>query len=218
MATDIEHRIAACERENAGLKKRIARQNIGWLAALLLVAGTAVATGAVPTASHDTIRTTEVVIVDGRGVVRARLGGDLPDAVAPDGRVLHRGSRAAGLIIYDEQGFERGGYVTQDVGSNAMLTLDSKHDQSVLLVAGPDKQQASALRLWTDESAIELRSDSAGSRLTAFDGSGVVLQQPAVAEIPGEVCTIYRQARAEHPNACRERFTEAACAACFERQ
>lgn len=215
MPNELDRRMTACEMENARLRRRITRQNIVWLAALLTVAGGAIATGSVDTATFDKIRTAEVEIVDSRGIIRARLGGDLPDGVAADGRVLNRGSKAAGLIIYDEQGLERGGYVTQDTGSNAMLTLDSKHDQSVLLVAGPDKQQASALRLWTQADAIELRSDSAGSRLTAFEGNKVTFQQPVVASIPGEVCVIYRQLQKEHPDACRDRFTVQACAACL---
>lgn len=218
MPNELDQRMTACEMENARLRRRITRQNMVWLAALLSVAGGAIATGSVNTAPFDKIRTAEVEIVDSRGIIRARLGGDLPDGVAADGRVLNRGSKAAGLIIYDEQGLERGGYVTQDTGSNAMLTLDSKHDQSVLLVAGPDKQQASALRLWTQEGAIELRSDSAGSRLTAFEGNKVTFQQPVVASIPGEVCVIYRQLQKEHPDACRDRFTAPACAVCLDQE
>lgn len=215
---EMDRRISACEMENARLRRRIARQNMVWLGALLTVAGGAVATGSTGTASFDSIRTHEVEIIDRQGVVRARLGGDLPDGTAADGRVLSRGSKAAGMIIYDEQGLERGGYVTQDTGSNAMLTLDSKHAQSVLLVAGPDGQQASALRLWTRDSAIELRSDSAGSRLTTFGDGKVTFQQPVVASIPGEVCEIYRDLRDEHPDACRDRFTESACTVCLGQQ
>lgn len=218
MASEVDRRITACEIENARLRKRITRQNAAWLTALLTVAGVAIANGSVDTAPAEKIRTTQIEIVDSKGVIRARLGGDLPDGVAADGRVLSRGSKAAGLIIYDEQGLERGGYVTQDTGSNAMLTLDSKHDQSVLLVAGPDKQQASALRLWTQEGAIELRSDSAGSRLTAFEGNKVTFQQPVVTSIPGEVCVIYRQLQDQHPEACRDRFTASACAACLDQE
>src|SRR5260370_37572201 len=54
----------------------------------------------------------ELAIVDSRGIVRARLGGDLPDA----NKVTPRGSRIAGLLLYDETGHERSGYVTFEPG------------------------------------------------------------------------------------------------------
>jgi hypothetical protein len=37
--------------------------------------------------------------------------------------------------------------VTEDKGSDAMLTLDSRFHQAALCVAGPGKDQASALQL-----------------------------------------------------------------------
>ena len=52
------------------------------------------------------------VVVDGKDVIRARLGGDLPDAVMAGRRVSKRGSKAAGVMLYNEEDIERGGYVT----------------------------------------------------------------------------------------------------------
>ena len=218
MDHSLEQRIAACERENARLRTLLLRQNLAWLLALLLIAGTAIASATLKTAAP--IRTTEVTVVDANGIVRARLGGDLPDAVMADGRVAKRGSKAGGLLIYDEEGLERGGYVTQEEGSNAMLTLDSKHQQAVLLVAAPDKERASALRMWTGESSIELRSDSIGSRLTAADAKGVTFQQPVIASLPEDTCAVYRGIanRVDGRRACEGRFTSAACGRCLDRE
>lgn len=212
----LEQRIAACERENARLRTLLLRQNLAWIFALLLVAGTAIASATLKISAP--IRTTEVTVVDANGIVRARLGGDLPDAVMADGRVAKRGSKAGGLLIYDEEGLERGGYVTQEEGSNAMLTLDSKSKQAVLLVAAPDADLASALRLWTGESSIELRSDSIGSRLTAADANGVTLQQPVIATLPEQTCAAYREIadRDAGRRACAGRFTGAACGSCLD--
>ena len=95
----IEQRIAACERENVRLRTLLRRQNFVWVFVLLLAAGTAIATTTLKTSAP--IRTTEVTVVDANGIVRARLGGDLPDAVMADGRVAKRGSKAGGLLIYD---------------------------------------------------------------------------------------------------------------------
>jgi hypothetical protein len=214
----IEQRVLACENENAQLRKLIRRQNWSWAIALLLVAGGAVAASNLKDATFGTITAKEVAVVDATGIVRARLGGDLPDGVVAGGRVAKRGSKAAGLIIYDEQGIERGGYVTQDTGSNAMLTLDSKYKQAVLLVAAPDEEQASTLRLWTKDSAIELRSDSIGSRISAMDKHGVTFQRPVIAALPSPTCTHYKELEREYPGEriCQKRFTQSACTACLD--
>lgn len=213
-----EDRLLACEQENTRLRKRIARQNIVWLSGLLLLAGgAAVASTTIKTAIFDSVRAKEIVVVDAKGIVRARMSGDMPDAVFPGGRVAKRGSKAGGFMIYDEEGIERGGYVTMDEGSNAMLTLDSKTHQSALFVAGPDASQASALRLWAKEGAIEMRSDSSGPRLSVSDKTGVIMQQPSVALSPA-ACTSYKEIEREHPGAraCQGRFTEAACNVCLK--
>lgn len=191
---DIESRLRACELENARLRKRIARQNIGWIAGLLLLAGGgAIAGSSLKNAVFDSITAREVVVVDTKGTVRARMAGDLPDAVMAGGHVSKRGTKAAGYIIYDEEGIERGGYATLDNGSNAVLTLDSKHRMAAILVAGPDSEQASALTLSTAGSAIELRSDSNGSRMSVTDKTGLALQQPAIAALPQATCTYYKE-------------------------
>src|SRR5260370_27145616 len=58
-----------------------------------------------PKESDKTLVLSELTIVDSHGVVRARLGGDLPDA----NKDVPRGSRVAGLLLDDQTGQERGG-------------------------------------------------------------------------------------------------------------
>jgi hypothetical protein len=218
---DLERRILACEQENARLHKRLARQNRAWALGLLLIAGGgAIAGGSLKDAIFDSVRAKEVVVVDAKGVVRARLGGDLPDAVMAGGRVSKRGSKAAGVMLYDEEGIERGGYVTQDDGSNVMLTLDSKYRQAALFVAGPDEDQASALGLWNKGGGIEMRSDGNGQRLSVTNKSGVVMQQPVITALSAATCVSYKDIEKKYPGArsCQARFTEAACQACFDSQ
>lgn len=213
----LEERIHICEQENARLRKQLGRQNGWWLAALLLAAGGgAIASSTMKQVAFESIRAKEVIVVDANGTVRGRLGGDLPDAVMANGHIAKRGSKAAGLMIYDEQGIERGGYVTQDTGSNAMLTLDSKYRQAALFVAGPDEDQASALRLWTKNGSIELRSDDNGSRLSVADKHGVQYQQPVLSLLP-DTCVDYKKLEQQYPGKqiCQARFTESACKACF---
>jgi len=215
---NLEERIQKCEQDNARLRKQLSLQNKFWMSGLLLVlAGGAIANVGLKQEFFESIKAKEIIVVDSDGTVRARLGGDLPDGVMADGHVAKRGSRASGLMLYDEQGIERGGYVTQDEGSNVMLTLDSKYRQSALFVAGPEeKSQASALRLWNKSGAIELRSDQSGPRLTVADSQKVKMQQPEVSP-SADVCAEYK--KVEQPNLgrryCQGRFTENACNACF---
>lgn len=213
----LEERVQLCEQEIVRLRKQLGRQNKLWVVCLLLaIGGGAIAGGSLRQEVFDSVKAWEVIVVDSTGTVRARLGGDLPDAVLAHGSVAKRGSKASGLIIYGEQGIERGGYVTQDEGSNAMLTLDSKSRQSALFVAGPGESQASALRLWTKDSSIELRSDQNGSRFSIADQLGVNYQQPEVGLLP-ENCAEYK--KVEQPNLgkqyCKGCFTEHACNACL---
>lgn len=214
----LEERMRHCEQENLRLRRQLTVQNrLGMAGILLLAASGALAGISVKDAVFDRVTAKEVVVVDANGKVRARLGGDLPDAVMAGGHVAKRGSKAAGLLIYDEEGIERGGYVTQDSGSNAMLTLDSKYHQSALFVAGPRDGQTSALRLWSPGSAIELRTDGNGARMSVSDQSGVTLQQPVVG-MTADTCASQRQLEQEHPGKriCQGRYTESACQACLE--
>jgi hypothetical protein len=214
---DLEARIEACERDNARLRTQLRRQNRGWMIGALLLAGSgAIAGSSLKDAVFDSVRAKEVVIVDAKGTVRARLSGDVPDAVMANGHVSKRGTKASGLIIYDEQGIERGGYVTTDSESNAMLTLDSKYHMAALFVAGPEEAPASAMRLYTKDSSIEMRSDDNGSRLSIADKNGVTWQQPAVSLSPA-TCIDYKKIEQKYPGqrVCQGRFTEAACSACF---
>lgn len=214
----LEERIQRCELENANLRKKISQQNKIWIFGLLLMlAGGSIANVGLKQEVFESIKAKEIVVVDSTGTVRARVSGDLPDAVMANGRVSKRGSKAAGVMLYDEQGIERGGYVTQDEGSNVMLTLDSKYRQSALFVAGPEEQsQASALRLWNKGGAIELRSDQSGPRLTVTDSQKVKMQQPEVSP-SSDLCAEYK--KVEQPNLgrqyCQGRFTEKACNACL---
>ncbi|UGQ45306.1 hypothetical protein [Massilia endophytica] len=219
MSKSIEERLAALEQENASLRKRVARQNAAWLFGVLaLVGGVAVAGVAVKDAVFGSIKAREVVVVDSKGTIRARLGGDVPDAVMAGGRVSKRGTKASGLIIYDEEGIERGGYVTADEGSNAMITLDSKHRMAAILVAGPDQSQAAAMSLITKGSMLDFRADENGSRMTMADKDGVKFQQPAIATLSAGTCGEYREIEKKEPGKrwCQKRFSDAACQACLE--
>ena len=147
-----------------------------------------------------------------------QLGGDLPDATI-NGKRVPRGEKAAGVLLYDTTGQERGGYVTWESG-NVGLTLDTRQGQGALFAAG---LEGSALSMWHGKDAVELRSDEDGSRITAIQDGRLVEQQPGSIKISSEGCNEYRSIRAktslEHAmSSCQKRFTESACRVCFEQK
>ena len=84
----------------------------------------------------DTLRVRGLVVVDDKGIERVRLGAPLPDPIV-NGRSMPRQGVVAGMLIYDAEGDERGGYVTESHG-DAMLTLDAKGRQQTIFIANRD--------------------------------------------------------------------------------
>lgn len=212
----IRDRLLSCERENARLRTAVRGQ---WL--LMVFGGVMAAGGVLADAPRTgsvatTIEAREIVIRDAKGVVRARIAGDLPDAVI-DGKPAPRGQGAAGFMVYDRDGQERGGYVTFDDG-NVALTLDSKRRQQALFVVGPEG--AAAAELWSDESLLGMRVDEAGPRFTANRQGKVVYQVPSAVAISDAVCAEYRNpevqaSHAQRLEACQQRFVETECRRCL---
>ena len=89
----------------------------------------------------DVLRVRELVVVDENGIERVIVGAPLPGQWE-NGRVntrrVQRPSKQAGILIFDKEGIERGGYVTEDTHDNALLTLDDKRRQEILLVTGAE--------------------------------------------------------------------------------
>ncbi|SEO21055.1 hypothetical protein SAMN05444671_0675 [Flavobacterium sp. CF108] len=94
------------------------------------------------------IKVRGVVVVDSLGVERVIIGSHLPEP-----NLSTYGSRAnsrnkvgvSGVMLYDAEGQERGGYVTDDYLGNAFLSLDSKNNMQLLLLSEP--QGAAAIIL-----------------------------------------------------------------------
>lgn len=219
MHPDIQHRLDTIERRH-----RLAV--FGLSAVCLLLASACVALWLRPPATDhpDRLRLRELVVVDPAGVERVRISGDLPDAVI-DGKRVDRGSAAAGVMLYDRSGQERGGYVTWDEGDNVGLTLDGRQGQSALFVAGPDG--AAALQIWHGGQMLDLRADADGARLSQSVDGRIQVQLPEVAALSASTCTLFRGGLAEEvpgglPPAqvrgiCEGRFSETACTACLGR-
>lgn len=158
---------------------------LSWVGALALasislaaISGFVVAPRANQRVDADTLRVHEVVVVDHQGVVRARLGGDLPDAVDRRGRPVPRGDKLAGLLIYDSAGAERGGYGTMQQSGAAFLTLDNRGQQAVLLAADSTNGSGAVLRLWNSRTWAEVQADDGGAHFATGRRGKIAHFQP----------------------------------------
>ena len=217
METDLHNRLAACERANRRTR----------LFLLVIVTALIVSTGFAqrdPQQSQVTgiLKVAELVIVDDKGVERVRLGGQLPDAVI-NGKRVPRGEEAAGIILYDDTGQERSGYVTLSPSGNVVLTLDTRKQQVALFAAGPD--DGATARLWRGEDWVEMRTDESGARFSIGRSNELVVQQPPMSEAEASVlCSSLmdevNQLKEKPPveavlQACKQRMTDAACRKCL---
>lgn len=167
----------------------------------------------------QSIRASEIVVVDSNGVERVRIGGNLPDPVV-NGRSVPRGGQLAGILLYDGDGVERSGYGTFSPVANVVLTLDGKQGQRALFVATPEG--ASALKMWQGNNWVEFRVDEGGARLNAVRARELTVRVPApdVAETAA-LCSEYQALRSQIAvpqlmAACRERMTALDCGACLQ--
>lgn len=176
MTDDVERRIERCERLTRRLRVLIGF-NLAALAGAAIISLGAFARGEVTSVSADTLRVRQLVVTDTNGVVRVRIGAHLPDAVIA-GRRMPRGEDASGVMLYDDVGQERGGYVTFAPSRNVALTLDTRRGQVALFAA--DSADGAAARLWQGGNWVDMRASSEGSRFTAGEKGTILVQQPAM--------------------------------------
>lgn len=120
--------------------------------------------------SNNIIKVRGLVVVDSLGIERVIVGTHLPEPNFSNGhRIAARGKggSVSGVMIYDNEGQERGGYVTDDGFGNAFLTLDSKTSQQMLLIAEP--QGAAAIQIWArGNNSIKLGVGAENAELTVI--------------------------------------------------
>lgn len=117
-----------------------------------------------------------IIVVDGHGVERVRIAAPLPDPLVL-GQRIPRGGAISGILLSDEEGNERSGYVTSDGYPNVFFTLDSLARQHVLFITEP--QGDPTLRLWDGASASTLTAGADGPGLKLTQGDRVLFEAPA---------------------------------------
>lgn len=93
------------------------------------------------------------------GIERVIVGSHLPEPnFAQGNRVNARGKTGSvsGVTLYDSEGQERGGYVTDDYYGNAFMSLDSKSSMPVMLIAEPQGAGSLILKSRNGKNQINL--------------------------------------------------------------
>ena len=222
MDPDTVARIAALERSNRQLRTLalVPTLALPLLAVLAFRTSRDLPPSALQTA--DSLRVRQLIVVDSQGTVRARVGAHLPDAVM-DGRPLRRGEDIAGILLYDDTGRERGGYVTFSPSRNVALTLDTRDRQVALFAADPE--DGVAARVWGGNNWVEMRASTKGAHLNLGQSGEVVVQQPPLSESEASAfCSglkdALRRVTPQPPTnkllaSCKERMPDAACRKCL---
>jgi hypothetical protein len=201
---------------------------LGTLWTTFRVAGNSSQTTSVPP-TPGPLRASEVTILDEKGIVRVRLGSHLPDAII-NGKSVRRGDRAAGILLYDETGQERGGYVTFSPSGYVGLTLDTRERMVASFMAGPSGgglvrlTNGGVIQVRRNNDWVELRTDETGARLNAVRSKELVFQEPPLAdEQVARSCSEMKAELVRDPKitvermfeACKERMPESSCRQCF---
>jgi len=130
-----------------------------WMMVAILLAGIVLPRQkpvAVSAAEREILRVKGLVIVDDNGTDRVWIGAPLPGQLV-NGKREQRPSRQAGIVLYDDKGIERSGYVTDDKSGNVFLSLDDRNQQEAVFVA--DAGRGTSLRLCYDKDSAEVRVD-----------------------------------------------------------
>lgn len=171
----LEQRLARLEARN-----RLLTAGLVAAAAIGLVA--AAADRAAPQ-TFDRIVAREIVVVDDNGRERVVIAAPLPEPRLA-GALSKRGDSLSGILLFDGEGNERGGYVTGDDPSTGIsLTLDEIGRMAVSLWAG--ERGSSGLRFGNqDGNSVDLQVNPAGTFLTLREKGQITAVLPASAAPP----------------------------------
>lgn len=137
----------ALQKKTERLEARVRHTRLisaGLLLIALFLISVAFSTVQHPGIQEDGVLTVRgIVIIDERGVPRVQIGAPLPDPPVL-GKRINRGGTANGILLFDREGNERGGYVTFDESGLVMLSLDEVGHMAAQFGAGP----VGGARLW----------------------------------------------------------------------
>jgi hypothetical protein len=173
----LERSVLALERRNRRLTRLVSALLATWLLALTGFAALESRGRNRQDVSGDVLRVRGLVVVDQNGTERVRIEAPLPDPIML-GKRIPRGGAVSGILLFDEEGNERSGYVTSDGYPNVFFTLDGLAQQHVLFLAEP--QGAATLRMWSgDRNVVDLGVSEDAPHLKLSSQGNPVFVQPA---------------------------------------
>ncbi len=181
---DLEERLKGLARDNRRLTVALCALAAFWLVGAAPRGGAAVPTpGRTEVIDHIVVR--KLTVVDQNGRERVVLAAPLPEPRLI-GMRSKRGETVSGVLLFDSNGNERGGYVTDDGPSGSVsLTLDEVGRMAVSLWAG--ERGSAGLRLGNqDGDVVDLNASPAGASLTLYNKgkASAVLPAPEAAAAP----------------------------------
>jgi hypothetical protein len=179
--------------------------------------------------THPVLTASELVIADANGVVRARLGTKMPDAIV-NGKTRPRGDEIAGLLLYDDTGQERGGYVTFKSSGYVGLTVDSRDNMVGSFLAGPkggailQLSDGGLVQLRKDKDWAEVRADDTGAQISIIRNGELISRTPPLSaddvnllcgRIKIELVEKRKMPVGRAVEVCKERMSGDQCRACL---
>lgn len=117
-----------------------------------------------------------LAIVDENGVERVVIAAPVPDPITL-GKRFSRGGKMSGILLFDEEGNERSGYVTANGYPNVLFTLDSIARQQVLFMTEP--HGSTALWIWDQNSnSFQLNVSGESPKIKLIKDGQETLIQP----------------------------------------
>jgi hypothetical protein len=148
-----------------------------WLVSLVVLTLYRTTPAQASPAGPDILRVRGLVVVDERGTERVYIGAPVVDPTR-FGKRFRRDGPVSGILLFDREGNERGGYVTSDTGrSNVFFTLDSLERQQVLFIS-PDEGGAHLDFIDRNENGLELGVSEKGPFIATGRGGQVVFSKP----------------------------------------
>ena len=87
---------------------------------------------------HERLTARRIDVVDSKGVIRMTLAGETPNPIVDGIEYKRSVAPLGGLIIWDENGDERGGIGFNPGSSRTQLSFDYSAQEAVAVVAGED--------------------------------------------------------------------------------
>jgi hypothetical protein len=173
----LERLVVVLERRNRRVTLLVTGLLAAWLLTLTGFAALEARARAAAAEPSDVLRVRGLIVVDQNGTERVRIQAPLPDPIML-GRRIPRGGQVSGVLLFDEEGNERSGYVTSDGYPNVFFTLDSLEQQHVLFLTEPDG--STTLRMWSgDGNVVNLGVTGDGPSLKMSKQGKDMFVQPA---------------------------------------